>query len=78
MRKRGTEEWCGERCKQLSKEREREKELFGIESTKESEDVRRNRKKETLFRDGKYWSVLKIKRQLKKEKVIGVENRNLV
>ena len=58
--------------------REREKELFGIESTKESEDVRRNRKKETLFRDGKYWSVLKIKRQLKKEKVIGVENRNLV
>ena len=67
-----------ERDKQLSKEREREKELFGIESTKESEDVRRNRKKETLFRDGKYWSVLKIKRQLKKEKVIGVENRNLV
>ena len=58
--------------------REREKELFGIESTKESEDVRRNRKKETLFRDGKYWSVLKIKRQLKKDEVIGVENRNLV
>ena len=67
-----------ERDKQLSKEREREKELFGIESTKESEDVRRNRKKETLFRDGKYWSVLKIKRQLKKDEVIGVENRNLV
>ena len=52
--------------------------MFGIESTKESEDVRRNRKKETLFRDGQYWSVLKIKRQLKKEKGIGVENRNLV